>query len=261
MDKDEFQELPESALPPPNKATKKEKDKDKQQEASPSPAKEKEAEEKEQEKEEEEKEEEKEEVEAVVEAREAEAEAVELEEASAAAAAAAKEEEASEDEEEEEGETDAFSPDDPKAPIKRLVAERLYGQAFEAALDLSDVAVVEWLAGEVAPAEALADGSQDPLSQPVLVALLQQLGSDLSGGVSCSSAADEDLLQSTKLAWVREAAMELDPEALGQVLTPHVRPILAGLVSELKKVAAGGKHADAARGAVHVVNSVLHQCS
>ena len=93
----------------------------------------------------------------------------------------------------------------------------------------------------------------------LLLALLQQLGLDLSDEDGSSS--DENL-QATKLAWVREAAMELDPEALGPALTPHVRPILAGLVAELKKKAAGGgKNADAARAAVHVVNSVLHQCS
>lgn len=223
---------------------------------SPSPTKEEDGAEEE---EQEEGKEEKDEVEAAIEAREAEAEAEEEEEAlESAAAAAAKEKEAERSSEEDE---DDFAPDDPKAPIQRLVAKKLYGQAFEAALDLSDVAVVEWLASEVSPTEALADGSKDPLSQPVLLALLQQLGSDLSDEDGSSDG--DEALQATKLAWVREAAMELDPEALGPALTPHVRPILAGLVAELKKkaAAAGGKNADSARAAVHVVNSVLHQCS
>ena len=194
------------------------------------------------------------EVEAVVEAREAEAAAEEeaeaLAAAAAAAAAAAKKEEAKTSEE------DDFAPDDPKASLRRLVSERLYGQAFEAALDLSDFAVVEWLATEVAPSDALAEDAEDPLSQPVLLALLQQLGSDLS-----ESSSDDGVL-ATKLTWVREAARELDAEALGPALAPHVRPILAALVAELRKLmAVGGGHADAARAAAQVVNSVLHQCS
>jgi hypothetical protein len=58
---------------------------------------------------------------------------------------------------------------------------------------------------------------------------------------------------------VREAALALDPR--DPALAAHVRPILSGVLEAAKGVASGGgPAAGEARLALHVVNSVLHQC-
>ena len=64
-----------------------------------------------------------------------------------------------------------------------------------------------------------------------------------------------------KLAWIREAAPNLDPE--DALLAPHMRQILALLFRALQAVqASAGDPADKknARVVAHIVNSQLHQC-
>ena len=141
---------------------------------------------------------------------------------------------------------------DPRATVDALLTAGDFGAALEAALEAGDVDVVASVAARV-DASALADGgTAATLSQAALLSLLQQLGSDL----------DRDT--ETKLAWVREAALALAPRDAS--LGTHARPTLATLLDHLKRVAsgAGGVSSGAAsqaRLAVHVVNSLLHQCA
>ena len=141
---------------------------------------------------------------------------------------------------------------DPRAMVDALLTAGDVGAALEASLEAGDVDVVASVATRV-DASALADGgAAASLSQAALLSLLQQLGSDL----------DRDT--DTKLAWVREAALALDPRDAS--LGTHARPTLATLLDHLKRVASGAGGASSgaasqARLAVHVVNSLLHQCA
>jgi hypothetical protein len=70
-----------------------------------------------------------------------------------------------------------------------------YEEAFNYALSLENVDTVAWLCGQLEPGMLAEEPC--PLSQGVLLALLQQLGFDLS----------KDPLP--KLAWIRDAALAL----------------------------------------------------
>ena len=64
-----------------------------------------------------------------------------------------------------------------------------------------------------------------------------------------------------KLAWIREAAPNLDPQ--DALLAPHMRNILTTLFRGLQAVQASATDAadkKNARVVAHIVNSQLHQC-
>lgn len=96
-------------------------------------------------------------------------------------------------------------------------------------------------------ADAAAVLSRDPcpLSQMVLLSLVQQVSADLTTHLA------------PKLAWIREAALQLNPK--DPVLARHLRPVLEGVHAALAAAAARASGPDAAscRLALHVVHSQM----
>jgi enhancer of mRNA-decapping protein 4 len=85
-----------------------------------------------------------------------------------------------------------------------------------------------------------------PLSQGVVLSLVQQLGCDLSNDTG------------RKLSWIREAALALNPN--DPMLAPHMRPFLEQLYQNLHHqmihTTVPGDQANL-RLVIHVVNSLL----
>ncbi|KAL2636093.1 hypothetical protein R1flu_007572 [Riccia fluitans] len=138
---------------------------------------------------------------------------------------------------------------DPTIELTRLVNERKLEEAFNKALSLSDVAIVSWLCNQV-DLKALFSIVPLPLSQGVLLSLVQQLGCDLGKDTA------------HKLEWIREGALALNPK--DPVLAPHMRPFLEQLYQNLHRqmhlTTAGGELANSMRLVLHVVNSLLTAC-
>lgn len=84
-----------------------------------------------------------------------------------------------------------------------------------------------------------------PLSQMVLLSLVQQLSADLTTSLS------------SKLAWIREAALQVNPK--DPVLARHLRPVLEGVHASLQAAAGrvSGADASSCRLAMHVVHSQM----
>jgi hypothetical protein len=125
-----------------------------------------------------------------------------------------------------------------------LVKASRLEEAFSRALGMQDVGTVGWLCSQVDAASVL---SRDPpaLSQMVLLSLVQQLASDLGAGAA------------TKLPWIREAAMVLDPR--DAQTAPHLRPVLEQVTAALQAAVGKLKGADASscKLAMHVVHSQM----
>lgn len=138
---------------------------------------------------------------------------------------------------------------DPTKELARLISERKVEEAFNKALSLADVGVVSWLCNQVDPA-TLFTISPPPLSQGVLLSLVQQLGCDLGNDTS------------RKLTWIREAALALNPHDPG--LAPHMRLFLEKLYQNLHRLMTNPdlkpELASATRLVIHVVNSLLTAC-
>ncbi|KAH9304800.1 hypothetical protein KI387_009204, partial [Taxus chinensis] len=100
---------------------------------------------------------------------------------------------------------------DPTKELSRLVSECKFEEAFNKALTMNDVSIVSWLCSQVDP-KSLFLMVPLPLSQGVLLALVQQLGHDLEHDIG------------HKLVWIREASTVLNPN--DPLLVPHMRPIL-----------------------------------
>lgn len=88
-----------------------------------------------------------------------------------------------------------------------------------------------------------------PLSQGVLLSLVQQLGCDLGKDTA------------RKLSWIREAALALNPD--DPLLAPHMRPFLEQLYQNLhrqvQQSTVPGEQANL-RLVIHVVHSLLTSC-
>eukprot|EP01018_Ginkgo_biloba_P025568 Gb_04906 [translate_table: standard] len=137
---------------------------------------------------------------------------------------------------------------DPTKELSRLLSERKFEEAFHKALQMSDVSIVSWLCSQADP-QSLFSTVPLPLSQGVLLSLVQQLGCDLGKDTA------------RKLVWIREAALALNPN--DPILAPHMRPILEQLYQNLHRqmllVNSGGE-ASSVRLVLHVVNSILTAC-
>lgn len=134
---------------------------------------------------------------------------------------------------------------DPTKELARLISERKLEEAFNKALSLTDVGVVSWLCNQVDPT-TLFTMSPPPLSQGVLLALVQQLGCDLGHDTG------------KKLMWIKGAALALNPRDPG--LAPHMRHFLEKLYSNLHalaKTALSPELANTTRLVIHVVHSLL----
>eukprot|EP00250_Pteridium_aquilinum_P015575 c22652_g1_i1 orf=175-4566(+) len=137
---------------------------------------------------------------------------------------------------------------DPTKELSRLISEGKLEEAFNKALSLTDVGVVSWLCNQVDPASVFT-ASPTPLSQGVLLALVQQLGCDLGNDTS------------KKLMWIKDAAIALNPH--DPVLAPHMRHFLEKLYASLHELAKTSLSPDLAnntRLVIYVVHSLLSVC-
>jgi enhancer of mRNA-decapping protein 4 len=144
---------------------------------------------------------------------------------------------------------------DPTIELIRLLKEGKLEEAFNKALSLSDVAVVSWLCMQLNEAHLFSTVPL-PLSQGVLLSLVQQLGCDL----------DKDTTR--KLSWIREAALALNPD--DPLLAPHMRPFLhqlhQNLLRQMEQTTVSGDQMTVPgeqsnlRLVIHVVRSLLTSC-
>ncbi|KAJ0601542.1 putative transcription factor WD40-like family [Helianthus annuus] len=109
-------------------------------------------------------------------------------------------------------------PVDPTKELSRLVYEHKYEEAFTAALQRSDVRIVSWLCSQV-DLQGLLARNPLPLSQGVLLSLLQQLACDIGNDTS------------KKLAWMMDVVVAIKPS--DGMIAMHVRPIFDQVYSIL----------------------------
>jgi hypothetical protein len=133
---------------------------------------------------------------------------------------------------------------DTRSELRSLASAGRFEEAFSRALGMQDLAIVAWLCSQVDIGSVL---SMDPpaLTQAVLLSLIQQLAADLTTEVG------------TKLQWIREAAMQINPA--DPSVTTHVRPVLGQVHSALASAAPRlkGGEAGECRLALHVVRSQM----
>jgi len=138
------------------------------------------------------------------------------------------------------------APLDPTKELSRLVSERKYEEAFTAALQRSDVSIVSWLCSQVDLQRILAMVPL-PLSQGVLLSLLQQLACDIGKDTT------------RKLAWMTEVAVALNPA--DPMIAVHVRPIFEQVYQILNHhrslPTASSTELSSIRLLMHVINSML----
>ncbi|KAI3496746.1 hypothetical protein L1887_39120 [Cichorium endivia] len=110
------------------------------------------------------------------------------------------------------------APVDPTKELSRLVYEHKYDEAFTSALQRSDVWIVSWLCSQV-DLQGLLASNPLPLSQGVLLSLLQQLACDIGNDTS------------KKLAWMMDVVVAIKPS--DGMIAMHVRPIFEQVYSIL----------------------------
>ncbi|KAL0320918.1 UNVERIFIED_CONTAM: Enhancer of decapping protein 4 [Sesamum radiatum] len=137
-------------------------------------------------------------------------------------------------------------PLDPTKELSRLIAERKYEEAFTAALQRSDVTIVSWLCTQV-DLPGILSMNPLPLSQGVLLSLLQQLACDISKETP------------RKLAWMREVLSAINPT--DPMIVVHVRPIFEQVYQILNHhrnlPSTSGTELSNIRLIMHVINSML----
>lgn len=138
----------------------------------------------------------------------------------------------------------AAAPVDVRSELSSLLKAGKHEQAFNKALGLQDVSTVGWLATQ-ADAPTVLSQEPCPLSQLVLLSLVQQLSADLTTHLAA------------KLAWIREATMLINPQ--DPQMARHVKPVLESVHSALQAAAArvSGKDASSCRLTMHVVHSQM----
>ncbi|KAL7143033.1 hypothetical protein ABFS83_08G164100 [Erythranthe nasuta] len=137
-------------------------------------------------------------------------------------------------------------PLDPTKELSRLTAERKYEEAFTTALQRSDVNIVSWLCTQV-DLPGILSMNPLPVSQGVLLSLLQQL--------AC------DIIKETprKLTWMREVLSAINPT--DPLIVVHVRPIFEQVYQILHNhrtlPTVSGAEISNIRLIMHVINSML----
>lgn len=138
------------------------------------------------------------------------------------------------------------APLDPTKELSRLIAERKYEEAFTAALQRSDVSIVSWLCSQV-ELQLIMSMNPLPLSQGVLLSLLQQLSCDISKETP------------RKLSWMRDVLSAINPT--DPMIAVHVRPIFEQVYQILNHhrnlPTTGGAELSNIRLILHVINSML----
>lgn len=175
------------------------------------------------------------------------------------------------------------APLDPTKELARLISERKYEEAFIAALHRSDVSIVSWLCAQVcqrmmfpyfamylvAVVQCVIDHWENhsisakqvdlhghlsrvplPLSQGVLLSLLQQLACDINNDPP------------RKIAWMTDVAAAIDPS--DPMISVHVRPIFEQVYQILNHQRSvptmTGADLSSIRLLLHVINSMLTTC-
>ncbi|GAB2284815.1 hypothetical protein Dimus_019268 [Dionaea muscipula] len=148
-------------------------------------------------------------------------------------------------------------PFDPTKELSRLISEHKYEEAFTAALQRSDVLIVSWLCSQVDLAGILAM-VPTPLSQGVLLSLLQQLSCDVGKDTA------------RKLAWMTDVTMAINPA--DPMIAMHVRPIFEQVYQILNHLRSSSSSSSSLpssppaqvlssiRIIMHVINSMLTTC-
>ena len=132
----------------------------------------------------------------------------------------------------------------PKEEIESLVRSGNLEQAFRKALSLQDLGVLGWLCGSI-DAPSTLSRSPPPLSQMVLLSLLQQLAVDLSQQTT------------SKLQWIREAAMNINPRdpAIAHQVKPVLQQVANSLTHNVQKMSPSD--ASNCKLTIHVVRSQM----
>ncbi|KAI4321737.1 hypothetical protein MLD38_035085 [Melastoma candidum] len=138
---------------------------------------------------------------------------------------------------------------DPTKELSRLISEFKYEEAFTAALQRSDVFIVSWLCSQV-DLHKIVSMVPLPLSQGVLLSLLQQLACDIS----------KDMPR--KLAWMTDVAGAINTS--DPVIAMHVRPIFEQVYQILNHQrnlpTNSSSEISSIRLLMHVINSMLMTC-
>nr|GMC51675.1 enhancer of mRNA-decapping protein 4-like [Ipomoea batatas] len=141
------------------------------------------------------------------------------------------------------------APPDPTKELSRLLAERKYEEAFTAALQRSDVSIVSWLCSQV-DLPGILSMNPLPLSQGVLLSLLQQLACDISNETS------------KKLSWMRDVLSAINPT--DPMIAMHVRPIFEQVYQIVNHhrglPTTAAPDLSNIRLIMHVINSMLMTC-
>lgn len=139
--------------------------------------------------------------------------------------------------------------EDPTKELSRLTSEGKFEEAFTGALHRSDVSIVSWLCSQVDLSSILTMVPL-PLSQGVLLSLLQQLSCDINTDTP------------RKLQWMTDVAAAINPEDTR--IAAHVRPILDQVYRTLghhrSLPSNSPSEASTIRLLMHVINSVLMSC-
>ncbi|KDO74036.1 hypothetical protein CISIN_1g001070mg [Citrus sinensis] len=135
---------------------------------------------------------------------------------------------------------------DPTKELSRLVSDRKYEEAFTTALQRSDVSIVSWLCSQV-DMHGLLSMVPLPLSQGVLLSLLQQLACDINKDTA------------RKLAWLTDVAAAINPA--DPMIAVHARPIFEQVYQRLhhqrSSPTISGAELSSIRLLIHVINSML----
>ncbi|KAL8148784.1 enhancer of mRNA-decapping protein 4-like [Apium graveolens] len=141
-------------------------------------------------------------------------------------------------------------PLDPKKELSRLISEQKFEEAFTIALQRSNVTIVSWLCSQVDLSNILSMKTL-PLSQGVLLSLLQQLSCDIINDTS------------RKLIWMRDVAMVINPA--DPMIVQHVKPIFEQVYQilnhHLNLPTTPPSELSSMRLVMHVINSLLVTCS
>ncbi|GFP90966.1 enhancer of mRNA-decapping protein 4 [Phtheirospermum japonicum] len=137
-------------------------------------------------------------------------------------------------------------PPDPTTELSRLIGDRKYEEAFNSALQRTDVNIVSWLCTQV-DLPGILSMHPLPLGQGVLLALLQQLACDISKDTP------------RKLTWMREVVSAINPT--DPMILVHVRPIFEQVYQILNHhrslPTTTGAELSNIRLIMHVINSML----
>ncbi|RVW50142.1 Enhancer of mRNA-decapping protein 4 [Vitis vinifera] len=140
-------------------------------------------------------------------------------------------------------------PLDPTKELSRLISERKYEEAFNGALQRSDVSIVSWLCSQV-DLQGILSMVPLPLSQGVLLSLLQQLACDINKDTP------------RKLGWMTDVAVVINPG--DPMIAMHVRPIFDQVYQILNHhrslPTTTSSQGQSIRLLMHVINSMLMTC-